>query len=148
MARGVRRTIRNDTIKAALKNFLVPEISEKFLIISMRCLWDVHDNDLSIATFNISNKREEIEKIVNAFDDVVLYFSCTCAMESSTMRKKLLKKKRQVCEDKENPTSDEDNDYDTYQTGKDSTIIPGNSFYTAKLLINRMYLILMHYFLF
>ena len=121
MARGVRRTIRNETVKAALKNFVIPQISEKFVIISIRCLWDVHDEDLSVASFNISNKRDELEKIVNELKDVVLYFSCTCAMESSLIRKKLLKKKRQLREDTQNATSDEDNDYDSYQTGKDST---------------------------
>ena len=125
MARGVRRTIRNEIVKAALKNFVIPQISEKFVIISIRCLWDVHDEDLSVASFYVSNKSDELEKFFNELRDVVLYFSCTCAIESSLIRKKLLKKKRKLREDTQNATSDEDNGYDSYQTRKDSTIIPG-----------------------
>ena len=126
MSRQVRRTIRNETIKNALKNFFIPTISEKYLVIPIRCLWDVVEEDLNIASFNICNKRQELEEIVNSFEEVVLYFSCTCAMESSAIRKKLLKRKQSSSQDKDNETSDSDNDFNSYQDGENSTIIPGN----------------------
>ena len=104
----VQRTVRNETLKNAFKNFFVPVVSTKFRVVALRCLWDVAQEDLDIASFNIFQKRHQIEKFVNDSSDVVLYFSCLCAMESSEMRKKILKRKAM---DKD---SDSDDDLSSY----------------------------------
>ncbi|XP_066933444.1 uncharacterized protein [Clytia hemisphaerica] len=68
---------------------------DRFYIVSIRCLWDVVEKDLGVAAYNIDTKRLELENIVDSFENVVAYFSCTCAMESNNLREEL-KKKRDV----------------------------------------------------
>ena len=121
---ALRRTIRSDTIKNALKNFVVPLVADKFFVISLRCLWDVFEEDLDKANYNLVSKQEEIEKILNSTDEIVLYFSCLCAMKSSDMRHKFAKRKRQQ-EERRQDGSDSDEDYQSYNTDARQTIIPG-----------------------
>ena len=112
----IQRTIRNETLKNALKNFLVPIVSDKFHIISLRCLWDVVDKDLPRASFNMFSKRNEIENKLESFESVVLFFSCLCAMESSEIKKCLTKRKRQAGNES---SDDNDRSYDN------ENVIPG-----------------------
>ncbi len=106
---NIQRTIRSKTLKDALSNFVVTPIVEYCHIISIRCVWDVDEMDLPEASFNIIKKKEELESKLNEFDEIVLYFSCLCAMESSLLRKELIR---------ENPENSDD-DY------KDECLIPG-----------------------
>lgn len=108
----VQRTIRSETLKNALKNFIVAPLSEKYQICAFRCLWDVNPNDVPLVSFDILNKKEELEAKVSEFESVVLYFSCLCAMESSYLRKKLSKRMNEGAE----------SDNDDYL---DDVLIPG-----------------------
>ncbi|XP_066912211.1 uncharacterized protein [Clytia hemisphaerica] len=127
---GVQMTIRCDTIKSALKNFIVPIVVDRYFVISFRCLWDVFDEDLEKANYNLENKREEMETIIKRFDEVMLYFSCLCGMKVSDMRHKLIKRKRQEEERREAPL-DSDEDYQSYEIDGEKTVIPGISYWIA-----------------
>ena len=43
-----RRTIRSNTLRSALRNFIIPSIAAKYNVFALRCLWDVTDNDRHI----------------------------------------------------------------------------------------------------
>ena len=120
--RSIKRTLRNDQVKNALKTFVVPLISDKYFVVPLRCLWDVEEKNLEHAALNLVNKSQQIEEIIDSFDMVVLYFSCFCAMESSLLRKRLLERKKKITADKDVEGSDTDNDYESYS---DDNIIPG-----------------------
>ena len=94
-----KRTVRSSTLKAALKNFLVPCVSNNYRVCSLRSLWEVNEEDNQIAELNIWAKRRQIEDILNGFEDVVMYFSCLTAMESAEMRRKLKARKRRINSD-------------------------------------------------
>ena len=120
-----RRTIRSSTLKASLKNFLLPNIVESYRICSLRCLWEVMNEDNEIVLKNIWSKRKQLEQILNSFKDVVLYFSCLTAMESNEIRRKLKERKRKISADHRISGSDTDNEYESYE---DSGIfIPGKT---------------------
>ncbi|XP_066932599.1 uncharacterized protein [Clytia hemisphaerica] len=110
---NIQRTIRSKTLKDALSNFVVTPIIKYCHIISLRCVWDVNEEDLPEASFNIMKKKEEIEAKINEFEDIVMYFSCLCAMESTVLRKELIRE-------------DPENSGDDY---KDECLIPGISFW-------------------
>lgn len=63
MAATPRRTLRNETLKTALKNFLVPCIAEKYHVSSMRALWDVNVDDMQVAELNIWAKRKQVRTL-------------------------------------------------------------------------------------
>lgn len=112
---SVKRTIRSSTVRNAFKNFLVPIFKDKFFVVTLRCLWDVQEQDINLASYNIDSKRDELESIVNLYDDVVAYFSCTCAMQSSILRKELKKT---------NGNTESDQEYQQYEDD-DEAMIPG-----------------------
>ena len=69
-----KRTLRNETLKSALRNFLVPCIAERYFVCSLRALWDVDKDDLPLAAINIWEKRCEVENILKGFEQVNSYF--------------------------------------------------------------------------
>ncbi|XP_066928609.1 uncharacterized protein [Clytia hemisphaerica] len=119
---SVQRTLRDGTVRNGLRNFLIPIFKDRFYIVSIRCLWDVVEKDLGVAAYNIDTKRLELENIVDSFENVVAYFSCTCAMESNNLREEL-KKKRDVV------GYENDNEFEDYD--EDDSLIPGVAFWIA-----------------
>ena len=132
---GVNMTIRSDTIKNAIKNFIVPIVVDRYFVISFRCLWDVYDEDLEKANYNLENKRETI---IKSFDQVMLYFSCLCGMKESEIRHKLAKRKRQEEERREAPL-DSDDDYQSYEVEGEKNIIPGKNLFHNSIFILRLF---------
>lgn len=128
------RTIRSDTIKNALINFSVPIVADKYYVISLRCLWDVFDEDLEKANYNLMNKREKIRKVMESFDDIMLYFSCLCAMESSKIRHRLAKRKRQE-EERREALSESDEDHESYNDDGANAVIPGIILFSLLIFI-------------
>jgi len=57
MTAAPRRTLRNETLKSALKNFLVPCVADKFHVFSLRALWDVDQGDIRIAECGQNESR-------------------------------------------------------------------------------------------
>ena len=51
------------------------------------------EKDLGVAAYNIDKKRLELESLVDSSQNVVAYFSCTCAMESSVLREEFKKRR-------------------------------------------------------
>ena len=120
-----RSTLRNETLKDALENFIVPPVINKFKVSYLRTLWDVTDGDVNISGLNIWSKREQISKIITSFQAVRLFFSCLTAMESAKYREEYLKRKRQISNNRTIDGSDTDNDYDTFTDS--SRLIPGKN---------------------
>jgi len=61
----MQRTLRNETIKTALKTFIVPCLSNKYYIVAFRALWDVEEESLETANLNIWEKRNQLDAIIN-----------------------------------------------------------------------------------
>ena len=118
-----RRTLRNETLKNSLKNFIVTLVSKYFNVISLRTMWEVTEDDITNAELNIWQKRQEVEAIVKSFDCVRLFFSCITGMESSTLRRKLAQRRRRIDTDPTLSGSDTDNDFSSFSDS--ATIIPG-----------------------
>ena len=95
----VQRTIRSKTLKDALKNFIVKPIAQNCHVISLRCVWDVDQEDIPKASFNILSKSNEIQNKINEISEVVLYFSCLSAMKASELKKELIKNNPDWSED-------------------------------------------------
>ena len=120
---AMQRTLRNETLRNALKNFIVPIFSKRYYIIAFRALWDVKDNGDKIkAELNIWEKQKELDQIVLKNKNTMAVFSCMTAMQSSFLKRKMLDRKRRINDDRRVSGSDTDNDYDGYE---DDGIIPG-----------------------
>lgn len=129
----IQRTLRSETLKSALKNFIVKPIVKNYFVISLRCLWDVDPKDVGKASFNILSKRDQIQKYLNESEAVVLYFSCLCAMESSYLRKKIASRKKKLQSHEEESESDEDDYLDDVLIPGESLLLP-NNFILMKLI--------------
>ena len=81
-----RNTVKSETLKNALRNFIVKPISEKYHVISTRCLWDVVQEDRRLAELKIYSKKDAVHHILDKFEEVVFYASCLTAMTSSNYR--------------------------------------------------------------
>ena len=122
----MQRTLRNETLKNALRNFVVPIFSNRYFITSFRALWDVDkERDKEKAELNIWEKQQRLNTVLKDVKEVVAFFSCLTAMESAFIKRKLRDHKRRVNEDRRLSGSDTDNDFDSYA---DEGIIPGNEF--------------------
>jgi len=121
----MKRTLRNDTVKSALRNFIVPCVSNKCHVIAFRALWDLTEDSKQKAELNIWRKRNQLDSILKDIQEIVVFISCLTAMDSSDLRRKHLSHKRRVVDDRRISGSDTDNDYDSYT---DNGIIPGRSF--------------------
>ena len=120
-----RRALRNETLKSALKNFVVPCLSNRYNICAFRALWEVKKDDQVMAEMNIWFKRNEINEMIEKMDDCVAFFTCLTALDSGDMRRKLKEKKRRISADLRVSGSDTDNDYNSYE---ENGIIPGKKF--------------------
>jgi len=104
-----RSSLRSETLKSALRNFIVPHISQKYFVTAIRTTWDVEDADLMVAQMNIWEKRREVDKIVSSFNSVVMFFSCLTAMESKKIRESLLSENQYPIETDWNSFEDNSN---------------------------------------
>ena len=116
-----RRTIKNGTLREALKNFLVPIISNKYRVCYFRTLWEVVDEDQEFVQLNIWSKRKEVDRIVGNFDNVALFFSCLTGLESQQIRydQRRQKRKREALNNQAS-----DSEYESFD--ESSKIIPDN----------------------
>ena len=74
----------------------MPYLSKKYYFVAFRALWDVQEKCLEKAQLNIWEKRTKcVNKKIRSSS---LFF--LNAMESNTMRKQLLDRKRRISEDK------------------------------------------------
>ena len=124
---SIQRTLRSSTVRTGLKNFLIPIFEDRYFIVAIRCLWDVVEKDLGVAAYNIDKKRLELESLVDSSENVVAYFSCTCAMESSVLREEF--KKRRDSAGNEN-----DREFEGYEDN--DSVIPGRHIF-RKFFLNR-----------
>jgi len=109
MSTKPKRTLRSETLKSALQNFLVSSIIERHEICCYRTLWDVRTEDLPKAELEIWAKRQQIDNIIKSFKVVKLFFSCMTALECSSIRKHV-KNRHDKSADKNN--SDECDDFE------------------------------------
>lgn len=120
-----RRSIRNETLKDAFKNFVVPVVANNYNVIALRALWDVHKDDMEVASLNIWSKRKKLEDLLCSNKHVAGFFSCITAMQISHLRLELHKKKRTLA--RSEPQLDSDDEADDY-LGEDGSI-PGMQFF-------------------
>ena len=90
-----RRSLKNTTLKNALKANVVSVIIKRYQAIAVRALWETTDDPHRRAELLVCAKRAQLQSLILNIEEVVGCISCVTALTLFTDQEKVERKKRE-----------------------------------------------------
>ena len=89
------RGLASNTLKQALRAFVVPVVSERYNVVALRVLWKVENNHISKANEQAAQKqKKQLETLREENEEVLLFVSCMCITRQEKGKPSCSNKKR------------------------------------------------------
>ena len=126
-----KRRLASNTLKQALRAFIVPVVADRYNVFTVRVLWKVEKNHIYKANEQVNAKQRQLELLLEQNDEIILFISCITGQEKGALTKRKRKQEQDSDDDGKSDDSN-DNDADLIPSTLDTAnkaIYPGRTFW-------------------
>ena len=82
------RRLASNTLKQALRAFIIPVVADRYHVFTVRVLWKVEKNHIYKANEQVTAKRRQLELLLEQSDEIILFISCITGQEKGAPTKR------------------------------------------------------------